>query len=219
VQYRPDACQPVTNWLHTASTLVTPVNPQSGGPSVDGNWELATPYPSAPWNHEAPDPCKLTTFVAAWVDAPKSTGWYNPNDGLSQWISPLSDGPNTVGGWYVYQTEFLIPPIAFGNTKYNLTVTGKLVADDQVPAIFLENPATDQFSCKPVVLPALAPVEATTPPSMFNIWVPFSFEARVVPDTSASLYVMLYNIQYPNGESGNYTGLRLEFTSANFTPE
>jgi hypothetical protein len=28
----------------TTSTLVTPVNPQSGGTSVDGNWQLATGY-------------------------------------------------------------------------------------------------------------------------------------------------------------------------------
>lgn len=36
--------------LAPASSLVTPVNPESGGPSVDGNWHLATPYPSAPYN-------------------------------------------------------------------------------------------------------------------------------------------------------------------------
>src|ERR1700722_15102454 len=64
----------------TTSTPVTPVNPQSGGPSVDGNWQLATPYPSAPYDQEALDPCKLTTFGPTWVDAPKSPGWYNPND-------------------------------------------------------------------------------------------------------------------------------------------
>jgi hypothetical protein len=33
---------------YTISTPVTPVNPESGGASVDGNWELATPYPSGP---------------------------------------------------------------------------------------------------------------------------------------------------------------------------
>lgn len=52
----------------TTSTPVTPVNPDTGGPSVDGNWQLAMPYPSAPYNQQAPDPCKLTTFGPAWVE-------------------------------------------------------------------------------------------------------------------------------------------------------
>jgi hypothetical protein len=103
----------------TSSTLVTPVNPQSGGTSVDGNWGLATPYPSASWNKEAPDPCTLTTFGPAWVNTP-AQGWFDPNDGLSQWITPLSDA-NMAGGWYIYGTTFPIPPTASSNTKYVLT--------------------------------------------------------------------------------------------------
>jgi hypothetical protein len=99
----------------TTSTPVTPVNPQSGGPSVDGNWQLATPYPSAAWNQQAPDPCKLTTFGPAWVDAP-AQGWFDPKDGLSQWITPQSDA-NTEGGWYVYRTAFAIPQSTSTNTK------------------------------------------------------------------------------------------------------
>jgi hypothetical protein len=43
----------------TTSVPVTPVNPQSGGSSVDGNWQLATPYPSAAYTHQAPNPCFL----------------------------------------------------------------------------------------------------------------------------------------------------------------
>jgi hypothetical protein len=77
----------------TASTLVTPVNPGSGGSSVDGNWQLATPYPSGSYIRQAPDPCLLRKFGPAWVDAPWFN-WFNPNDGLSQWITPEVDEPS-----------------------------------------------------------------------------------------------------------------------------
>jgi hypothetical protein len=118
---------------------VTPVNPESGGSSVDGNWRLATPYPSAAYNQQAPNPCSPTTFGPAWVDTPES-GWLNPSDGLSQWITPEADTPNTTGGWYIYRTALPIPHISSGFTKYILSVTGKLTVDDEVAAIFLENP-------------------------------------------------------------------------------
>lgn len=134
----------------TASTLVTPVNPQSGGPSVDGNWQLATPYPSASWNQGAPNPCSLT-FGPAWVDAP-AQGWFNPGDGLSQWVTPQSDA-NTVGGWYIYRIAFPIPPTAPNSTKYELTVTGQLMADDEPSAIFLENPVGAELRWRLIVLP------------------------------------------------------------------
>ena len=49
----------------TTSTPVIPVNPESGGPSLDGNWQLATPYPSAAYNQPAPNPCLLPTFGPA----------------------------------------------------------------------------------------------------------------------------------------------------------
>ncbi|MGO4881245.1 MAG: hypothetical protein ACLP59_10525 [Bryobacteraceae bacterium] len=98
----PDGC--------TTSTLVTPVNPDTGGPSTDGNWQLATPYPSAPNSRQAPDPCALTSFGPAWVDAPWPT-WLNPYDSISQWITPQTIGPETAGGWYIYRTAVPIPPI------------------------------------------------------------------------------------------------------------
>ena len=70
----------------TTSTLVTPVNPDTGGTSVDGNWQLATPYPSAGVASQAPNPCSLT-FGPAWVDAPFGN-WIAPDAGVSQWITP-----------------------------------------------------------------------------------------------------------------------------------
>lgn len=45
----------------TTSTLVTPINPLDGGPFVDGNWELAEPYPSVSFTQRAPDPCSFVS--------------------------------------------------------------------------------------------------------------------------------------------------------------
>ncbi|HUE20908.1 MAG TPA: hypothetical protein VMQ86_04460 [Bryobacteraceae bacterium] len=71
---------------------------------------MATPYPSAPYNQPAPDPCSLATFGPAWVDAPWPA-WFDPDDGLSQWITPQVEGPVAPGGWYICRAAFLIPPI------------------------------------------------------------------------------------------------------------
>lgn len=195
----PDGCR--------TSTLVTPVNPESGGSSVDGNWQLATPYPSAPYNETAPSPCSLTSFTPAWVDAPWPT-WFNPDDGLSQWVSPEADAPYTTGGWYIYRTAFLIPPIATSGGGYILNVTGQVLADDYAVAIFLENPASDQV-CKPV---------ASANRAGFSAWNSFNFAAAVAPETVARVYFLVYNVEFAPGEYGNATGLRVEFTSAYFTP-
>jgi len=197
----------------TKSTLVTPINPESGGTSVDGNWQLATPYPSAPYNHDAPDTCLLTSFGPAWVDTPPSY-FFNPDDGLSQWITPLVDVPNTAGGWYVYATALRVPPISTGYARYVLTVSGQLMADDQVPAIFLLSPS---IGCKVVALPSLSPVVGSNF-VVHNAWNPFSFVATVAPDTTAYLYFLVYNLEVP-APNQNGTGLRVEFTSGYFTPE
>lgn len=197
-----------------ASTPVTPLNPQSGGPAVDGNWQLAAPYPSASWDQGAPDPCSLK-FGPAWVDSP-ALAWFDPGNGLSQWITPLSDA-NTTGGWYVYRTIFPVPPIAPGSTKYILTVTGLLLADDEPSAIFLENPANVEPSCRLLQLTPLTSVIGIN--GSESGWNHFRFAATVIPDTSAYVYFLVYNVPFPAGEPGNYTGLRVEFTSANFTPQ
>jgi hypothetical protein len=200
----------------TTSTLVTPVNPQSGGTSVDGNWQLATPYPSASWDESAPNPCSRI-FGPAWVDAPEA-GAFNPNDGLSQFISPLADGPNTAGGWYIYRTTLPVPPIVSGSTRYVLTVTGQLLADDEPIATFLENPAGEELSCKLLTLTPLIPLPSQNFGSG-GAWNHFRFAGIVRPNSSAYLYFLVYNIQFPSGVSGNYTDFRVEFASANLTPE
>src|SRR5580658_9658776 len=105
----------------TTSSPVTPVNSDQGGIGVDGNWQLATPYPSAPYNQPAPNPCLLPAFGDAWVDAPWPT-WLDPDDGLSQWITPLAE--LAAGGWYIYRTALRIPPIRPRGAKYVLTVAG-----------------------------------------------------------------------------------------------
>jgi hypothetical protein len=182
------------------SIPVTPVNPTSGGPSVDGNWELAVPYPSVPYNLPFTDPCTRTTFGPAWVDAPVNT-WLNSDDGHSQWITPAA--VNSPSGWYIYRTSVPIPPAGSSGGDYTLAVTGRLLGDDMVSAIYLQTPASDPSGCSVVTLPA---------PLGWTTWSPFTFATRVVPSTSANLYFMVYN-------AGNATGLRVEFTYAQFSPE
>ncbi len=200
----------------TASTPVTPINPSGGGPSVDGNWQLAAPYPSASFNNQAPNPCSLSTFGPAWVDTPNYS-WLNPHDGVSQWITPLAVLPS-VGGWFIYRTTTPAPAFSSGSGKYRLTVKGRLLADDSVAAIFIENPADDISGCKAVVIPSPTPQSAAVPESVFNIWNPFAFSTVVTASTDINVYMVLFNVGNPN-DSENNTGLRVEFTSAYFTPE
>jgi hypothetical protein len=189
----------------TTSTPVTPVNPESGGSSVDGNWQLATPYPSAPYNQQAPDPCKLTTFGPAWVDAPWPT-WFNPDDGLSQWITPLAE--LAAGGWYIYRTALRIPPIRPRGAKYVLTVAGQALVDDDLAAIVIEDPAGYTPYCRLVAVPLIG--------SGWTAWHPFNFSVPVIPNTDAFLYFITYNDEQSGGSAA---GLRVEFTSAYFTPQ
>jgi hypothetical protein len=188
------------------SALVTPVNPESGGPSVDGNWQLATPYPSAAYNVPPPNPCTLPAFGPAWVDAPWP-GWFNPDDGLSQWITPEVEGPVAASGWYIYRTSLPVPPVGAGHSAYVLTVAGQLSVDNDSPIIAMESPAGSPLTCRPVSDANLVG---------FSAWLPFSFATPVVPDTRAYLYFVTWN---GTGDVGNPTGLRVEFTSAYFTPD
>ena len=194
----------------TTSTFVTPVNPQSGGPSVDGNWQLATPYPTEPYGHQAPYPCWVPTFGPAWVDV-ASSDWFNPNDGMSQWITPLVENP-TAGGWYVYRTPLPVPPATPGYTGYELTVSGQIMNDDYPGGIFLGYGR----SCTWVSLPTVTLIGNQAPD---EAWNKFSFIVSVAPATQPYLYFLVYNIEFAGGNNnGNYQGLRVEFTSAYFTP-
>ena len=193
----------------TTSSLVTPINPSSGGDSVDGNWQLATPYPSLSYTGESPDPCTLT-YGPAWVDAIDNE-WFNPSDGKSQYISPFSDGPNTAGGWYIYRTALKIPPAAPNHAKYLLVIAGKILVDDYSPAIVFG----DRTGCKVKSLPSMQNVPGQ---QSFTSWNPFAFREVVDPGQVTYIYAVVFNVQFNPGVSGNYTGLRLEFTSASFTP-
>jgi hypothetical protein len=62
------------------------------------------------------------------VDAPWST-WFNPNDGLSQWITPQIDGQWHRAGGTFYRTAFPIPPIDSDHARYVLTTTGQVITD------------------------------------------------------------------------------------------
>jgi len=188
------------------STLVTPVNPDSGGPSVDGNWYLATPYPSA-YNAPPPNPCQLPTYGSAWVDAAWSA-WYNPDDGRSQYISPEVLGPYAGAGWFIYATTLPIPPAPAGSTGYTLTVTGQALVDNNLAGIVLQDPLGSTANCGGVVPPTSAG---------YSTWTPFTFSAPVIPNTHAALYFVTYN--QPCNGCENPTALRVEFTSAWFTPK
>jgi hypothetical protein len=166
------------------SVLVGPPNPHTGGSSVDGNWELATPYPSRAYNVQAPDPCRLTSFVPAWVDTP-SQDYYNPMDGLSQYISPLSEYPSQ-GGWYVYRTSFPVPAAISPSGKYLLTVKGQLLADDQVSAVILQNPSGGTTNCKGVASPSLTNYVADGPGGVFQDWDPVALESTLIARTKAT---------------------------------
>jgi len=188
----------------TTSTLVSPVNPESGGPSVDGNWQLATPYPSGDNDAQPPNPCTLHSFGPAWVDAPW-VGWFNPDDGLSQWITPEVEGPVAANGWYVYRTSLPVPPIGASHSAYLLSVAGQLMVDNHVVGMVLESPAASPLTCRLVSEANLAG---------FSAWIPFTFATPVLPDARAYLYLVTWN---GKGDIGNPMGLRVEFTSAYFT--
>jgi hypothetical protein len=193
----------------TTSTLVTPINPFDGGPIVDGNWDLAQPYPSASYTAAAPNPCSLATaYAAAPVNAPAGA-YYNPDDHLSQWISPLG-GNLTPPGWYIYRTAFQVAPASTGYLHYALITAGQYMADNETVAIYLEDPAGDSASCGPVA-------SFNTGTGAFAAWNPFKITVPVIPATHAYMYFVVYNA-YTVPLDEDPTALRVEFTSPAFYP-
>ena len=95
------------------------------------------------------------------------------------------------------------------------------MADDELTAIILGRPlegsVDDRQHCRGLALPSLTSVPGDT--GAQYAWNNFQFAEAVEPNTSAYLYFVLYNIPFPDGNSGNYTGFRVEFTSATLTPE
>ena len=187
--------------------LVTP-NPPGGGSDTDGNWQLASPYPSA--LSPTVGPCSLT-YIAAWVDTPNPAWLVNSASSASEWITPFDGEDNVAFGWYVYRTKFPVPLVLpGGGAPTGLTINGRLASDNATYAIFLQNPARTQ--CDVVNLPI--PINpAGAGDSDFQQWWDFSFTnpAPITPGTAAYLYIAVRNADNTGGSGPSPTGLRLEF--------
>lgn len=119
--------------------LVTP-NPPGGGPNLDGNWGLASPYPST--FSSTQNPCSLTSFESAWVDTPNAAWLANSASAASEWITPY-DGENPLAnGWYVYLTAFHVPAVLpSGSAPAGITINGRLASDNPTYQIYMASPA------------------------------------------------------------------------------
>jgi len=195
--------QTAANALGCTEVLVTQ-NPLGGGPNVDGNWDIAYPYP-LPFEGFG-GPCGLTQFEPAWVDTPFS-GWLPDNaSSVSEWIAPY-DGENPQPpGWYVYRTAFEVPPVLPGGAAVTgVSVSGRLASDNSTYTIYLESPA-GSARCS-LVAGQTFPVN---PPGAgsgdYRQWWPFSFTNPfdIAPGAAAYLYFVVRNVD-------NATGLRVEF--------
>jgi hypothetical protein len=100
-------------------------------------------------------------------------------------------------------------PAPAGTTNYVLTVAGQVVVDNDVLAIVRYGLIGKSPTCKPVSEGTAVGYDGWT------IWQPFSFSAQVEPGTNNYLYFVVYN----DSTVANPTGLRVEFTSAYFTPQ
>ena len=159
-------------------------------------------------------PCKLTTFVNAWVDSPFS-GWL-PNSAStgSEWSTPY-DGESPVGeGWYVYRTRFHVPSVLpSGSVPKGVIIRGQLASDNAVYGIYLASPGLGG-TC---ALVAGQPFPVNPPDHVgytdFDQWWPFSFKEAVAlsPGTDAFLYFAVENYYYSPAGGPSSQGLRVEF--------
>jgi hypothetical protein len=179
--------------------LVTP-NPTSGGPNRDGNWALATPYPS-PYGES---PCEFRSFVPAWVDTPNGAWVPNSASTASEWITPYDGAERGTQGWYVYATKFPVPSVLPGGiVPTGLTINGQLTSDNSTYALYMANLAAD-LCARVTGLPApLNPVG-------FTEWTDFSF-SNPIPISPGSPLVLYVVVQNAPGPEINPTGLRIEF--------
>jgi len=184
--------------------LVTP-NPTGGGPSRDGNWGLAYPYPTT--LSSTFGPCDLKEFIWAWVDTPLSAWLPNSASAESEWITPYDGEGNQPQGWYIYLTGFHVPAVLPGGiVPTGVTINGRLASDNSTYGFVLASRANGG-SCGFVDgLPV--PINYT---EQFRQWTSFSFTSpiAITPDSDLFLYVLVYNGVF-NG-SPNATGLRVEF--------
>ena len=100
--------------------------------SVDLNWELSLPAPTAPSSEPPTAVPAAETFGpgTAWVNPP-AAGWL-ANGPNSAWITPQAE--NAVGGYYFYQTTFTIPS---GYDPSTAVIAGMFTSDNEGIAIFL----------------------------------------------------------------------------------
>jgi hypothetical protein len=175
-----------------------PLIPEDPAWMVTGNWPRLIPPLQTTKNSTILVRYRLLDRHG-WMQ--RRPGWLNTNDGVSQWVTPLD--VVSPGGWYVYRTAFQIPA---GTGTYLLTVEGRVLADDDAQAVFMENPAGSALGCRVVALP---------PPLTWTTWSPFGFVTPVTPGT----YAYLYFVVYEGGGVPNPTGLRVEFMTASVTPE
>ena len=195
--------QTAANVLGCTEVPVT-ANPRGGGPNVDGNWDVAYPYPLPFEGFHGP--CELTEFEPAWVDTPWFSWLPDSASTASEWITPY-DGENPQApGWYVYRTAFPVPAVLpSGAAPTSVRVDGQLASDNSTFAIYLESPA-GSASCA-FVSGQHFPVN---PPGAgfgdFRQWWPFSFTNAfaIAPGAGAYLYFVVRN-------TDNATGLRVEF--------
>ena len=82
----------------------------------------------------------------------------------------------------------------------------------------MENPAGDILGCRIVAAPFLTNTPSTGTAAISYKWDPFAFDTTVTADSELYVYVVVFNVGNPD-DSENATGLRVEFTSASFTPE
>jgi len=186
------------------AVLVTP-NPPGGGPSRDGNWALAFPYPT-PFTG-VPDPCGLTTFGPTWVDTLDEP---LPNSTVSEWISRYDGEGDRPVGWYVYATSFPVPSVlAGGVVPTGVTINGQLSSDNTTFFIYLESPAASA-KCSLVTGPPFPvnPYEGAGQVDQ-NQWWPFSLKNKLelTAGADASLYFVVSNTT----DNPSPTGLMVEF--------
>ena len=199
--------QTAQTFLGCSNVLVTP-NPTGGGPNRDGNWGLASPYPST--LSTTLGPCALTSFTRAWVDTPYSVppAWLPNNaSAASEWITPYDGEGNQAQGWYIYLTGFHVPAVLpNGIVPTGVTINGRLASDNQTYGFVLASRAHGGSCAFVTGLPV--PIN---PVDQFNQWTSFSFTSpiAITPDSDVFLYVLVYNAY--DQFVPNPTGLRVEF--------
>lgn len=196
---------PRTTGSGCSGVLVTP-NPPGGGPSRDGNWNIAYPFPST--LSTSLGACALKSFVSAWVDSPVAGAWI-PNSTASEWITPYDGEGNLTSGWYVYATKFNVPfVLPSGAAPKGLIIKGRLASDNSTYSFAIASIAAGGSCAVPKGVPI--PINpGTLPGDDSEKWTDFSFTSPVpiTPGTDLFLYVVVQNAY----SAASPSGLRVEF--------